>query len=200
MKIKLARESRGALPGDSPLYLMEEGGAAILSLNNETSILRGDLKNWVLAHLVDKGETTGKLEPSINGGVITTEEGEIITLEGWPLREGKPEAQVPVPDLPRPPTTLEDWRAAIAAAAPFSDPGLMAVSENETPSAYAARVLAPMGLTLAAVLAGRALGPDQLRHATGPEWDTILTAAGIQREAPAPAAALAETSPQPPAA
>lgn len=171
-KITQVRVSRGALPVTPSMYMVNDGGATIIIRGDETSILRGALAQWVRSHLVEQGDVDGKFEPNPRGGELTVD-GMGVKVEGWPAGPLTPE-----PDLPREPTTVADWRAAIASAQKRDIPPLPPIATGATPAEYAALALTPLGLTIAEVAAAGKLA-DILTTDLAPEWAVILAAAGV---------------------
>jgi hypothetical protein len=183
-KIRQVREARGAIPRDVPMFALSEGDVLLISRGGETSILRGAVKDWVNSHLIEVGAISGQATASNHGVTILTDEGP-IPFTGWPPVESSP--VVPVPDLPRPPTTVDDWRSAIAAGQKRELGMLPPINPDETPADYSSRALAGLGLTIADVAASGGL-ETIASNATHEEWQVILLAAGviIQNASPPP--------------
>jgi hypothetical protein len=137
---------------------------------------------------VNVAEEDATLTATPGGAQIAGANGTAFTADGWPSGPS-----VPTPDLPRMPTSLEDWRNAIANAPAAEIPPLEPIAAGETPGDYGARVLTPLGITIAQVAnAGRLA--EIARDADHPEWAVILAAAGVTRQI---AAAEVPTVPAP---
>jgi hypothetical protein len=197
MKLFTVRETRDGIPQQNGLYAFTDQGALIVQAGNQTSILRGVLADWVRAHLINTAETEATLTPGPDGAAVASETVS-FTAEGWPTGP-----TVPVPDLPRVPTSVADWREAIAKAPDATIPPLEPIQRGEPPSEYGARVLTPLGITIAQVAKAGMLESIAM-DADDPEWAVILAAAGVKRTAvegtavPVAATILTDVAPPPP--
>jgi hypothetical protein len=189
MKITLSRETRNVIPG--LIITFREGDATIAIAGGATSIVRGPIRDWLMAHLEAHGERDAEYSPSASGArLLVDDDGQPKQLDviGWPpqLTPAPPAEQPPIggpppvtppADVPRAPQSVDDWRAAIAAAAETSIPPLPPVGADEDVATYAARALSPLGLTAAAVAKSGGL-TSLIPEPHHPSWDPIIQAVG----------------------
>jgi hypothetical protein len=178
------------------MYTADMNDALLITQGTERSILRGGLRTWVASHLLPQGAMEG--DHTVEGDTVTilTDEGPIQFANPNPPQPSTPTPTqstpnvdittpppiVPTPDIPGPPTTTEEWRAVLANT-PDKEIGVVdQIQPDETPAAYSARVLSPLGLTIAELARNKPTLEGALATSAGrthPEWTPILEAAGI---------------------
>jgi hypothetical protein len=176
-------ETRGGVAGHT-LEVVDTGRFTALVDGEAVSLLSGELRDWVLAHLNEVG--TADVRGALSDGVLTLTSPEgVRTIQVTPITPVAPLPTppatvpiVPVADLPTPPRTAAEWTAAITAAPPIQLPVLEPAHDNETLASYTARVLAPLG----AIAAQLGQHPDILTAvapqpaARAADWNAFIQA------------------------
>lgn len=190
--VSFAREARGGFGRTKPVATIRRDGGLIIIDDSGASVIKGELEQWLSAHLAPMGMAEATVTLDGANALLTTERG-TFTLPAALIGAAAPpaptpdspaaipvEAKVPEPDLP--PITPPGGAApgtvhpGDSARGPFRAP-----TPGETIAAYAADVLEPQKATVEEALATGAL-QEALRdyfkqNDTAPDesWDPIIT-------------------------
>lgn len=174
-----AKEVRGGFGNPTPVKGTYDGATLSIGDGDDTSTLRGAVKDWVLAHLVmldEKEEPTMIVSEPTPAAAPTPEQPEELA----------PAIATPVADLPPTATTASQLVDAVTTSTPAIPVALPDITSAEPLGSFAARALAPHGHTVADGIADGSLAELLKRtdlKTLDDSWNPVLEALGMTRPA-----------------